>query len=116
MSGDKNPSGGGTGRVFECGGIVRVSPQSSPSRRSPRAPLGGLCGALIMGLTSFFGGGCDNSAHGAAELPRPQVELPADKDAKAGETRTAVFAGGCFWCVEGVFDQLEGVKDAVSGY
>src|SRR5436190_2152698 len=72
-------------RPFDCGGIVRVSEHSSPSRRSPRAPLGGLCGAIIMGLTSFFGGGCDNSAHAAAaELPKPQVELPADKDAKAG--------------------------------
>ena len=69
-----------------------------------------------MGLTSLFGGGCDNSAHAAAELPKPQAELPADKAAKPGETRTAVFAGGCFWCVEGVFEQLDGVKDATSGY
>lgn len=27
-----------------------------------------------------------------------------------------VFAGGCFWCVEAVFEQLDGVVDAVSGY
>lgn len=29
---------------------------------------------------------------------------------------TAVFAGGCFWCVESDFEKLDGVKAAVSGY
>ncbi len=29
---------------------------------------------------------------------------------------TAVFAGGCFWCVEKDFEKLEGVLDVVSGY
>lgn len=29
---------------------------------------------------------------------------------------TATFAAGCFWCVEAVFEQVKGVKDAVSGY
>jgi peptide-methionine (S)-S-oxide reductase len=30
--------------------------------------------------------------------------------------KTAVFAGGCFWCVEADFEKLPGVVDAVSGY
>ena len=30
--------------------------------------------------------------------------------------QTATLAGGCFWCVEAVYDELEGVEDVVSGY
>ncbi len=32
------------------------------------------------------------------------------------ETEVATFAGGCFWCIEQPFENLEGVKSAVSGY
>src|SRR6476661_2999350 len=34
----------------------------------------------------------------------------------AGETKTAIFAGGCFWCVEAAFDEVPGVTATVSGY
>ena len=34
----------------------------------------------------------------------------------AASTDTAVFAGGCFWGVEAVFEHLDGVSTAVSGY
>jgi peptide-methionine (S)-S-oxide reductase len=33
-----------------------------------------------------------------------------------GGDKVAVFAGGCFWGVEGVFEHLKGVKSATSGY
>lgn len=32
------------------------------------------------------------------------------------EQATAVFAGGCFWCVEEAFDKVEGVTETVSGF
>jgi peptide-methionine (S)-S-oxide reductase len=32
------------------------------------------------------------------------------------EEETAIFAGGCFWCMEKDFEHVDGVKDVVSGY
>ena len=69
-----------------------------------------------MGLASIFGSACNTSASAAVELPMPAVDLAADANGKTDETHTLIVAGGCFWCIEGVFDQLDGVKSAVSGY
>src|SRR5206468_11147977 len=47
------------------------------------------------------------------DFPDPTVDAPlADK---AGQSR-AVLAGGCFWCVEAVYKNLEGVSSVKSGY
>lgn len=32
------------------------------------------------------------------------------------KTKTAVLAGGCFWCTEAIFKRLEGVESVISGY
>jgi peptide-methionine (S)-S-oxide reductase len=56
-----------------------------------------------------------NTAPASAETfvnaPQPRVTAPA-----MGKTETAVFAGGCFWGVEGVFSHVKGVVSATSGY
>jgi peptide-methionine (S)-S-oxide reductase len=37
-------------------------------------------------------------------------------DSRAAETKTAIFAGGCFWCMEAAFDEVSGVTETISGY
>ncbi len=34
----------------------------------------------------------------------------------SGQKEAATLAGGCFWCLEAVYDNLKGVEDVVSGY
>ena len=63
------------------------------------------CGAAVSGS--------DAKAEASEMLPAPEVKMPP---AEGEQTRSAVLAGGCFWCVEAVFEQLKGVKSAVSGY
>ncbi len=48
----------------------------------------------------------------AAALPSPTVDQ-AHTDKKA---ETVVFAGGCFWGIQAVFDTTKGVSSAISGY
>ncbi len=41
---------------------------------------------------------------------------PARAQQPEAETASAIFAGGCFWCMEPPFDKLDGVLSTVSGY
>ena len=52
-------------------------------------------------------------AHDAVALPAPAADAP--RPAKPGK-QTVVFAGGCFWGIQAVFQHVKGVADATSGY
>jgi peptide-methionine (S)-S-oxide reductase len=71
-------------------------------------------GAVAPALMLLYLAGFRFPAGRAAE-PLPMAAEPAPVGIIAG-TDTAVFAGGCFWGVEAVFDHLAGVSTAVSGY
>ena len=46
----------------------------------------------------------------------PLLAEPVTKKPTSPQTATAIFAGGCFWCLEKPFDQLDGVLSTTSGY
>ena len=68
-----------------------------------------LTGALLMAVVVTLGtSACARQADGEAAQqppPRPDTELA-----------TAIFAGGCFWCMEPPYDKLDGVVSTTSGY
>src|SRR5688572_9539906 len=48
------------------------------------------------------------------QFPDPAVDLPAQPGAASDQQ--LVLAGGCFWCTEAVYRQLDGVRNVVPGY
>ncbi|WP_432285741.1 peptide-methionine (S)-S-oxide reductase MsrA [Aminobacter sp. BA135] len=52
-----------------------------------------------------------SAAQEGIKIPAPVRDAPAQ-----GNSAVAVLAGGCFWGVQGVFQHVEGVTNAVSGY
>ena len=86
---------------------------SKTSRSHLRRNLtGGLLGAfaltaLIIAVTAVRAG----AAEEAVVIPPPGMD-----EKSSAKTEKAVFAGGCFWGVQGVFQHVKGVSNAVSGY
>lgn len=70
-----------------------------------------LLGAALLAGLMVSGAGFARSKPVA--LPDPRLDVPAGS---ATGLQTAVLAGGCFWGVEAVFDNLRGVQSATSGY
>ncbi len=72
--------------------------------------IGGLSiGGLALGPLTLGVAQAENAGHA---LPPPA----ADATPSGGGSETAVFSGGCFWGVQGVFQHVRGVTRAVSGY
>lgn len=67
----------------------------------------------LLALTTVLFSACSSANASAVAVPNPKIDAPLSKT--KGE-QTAVFAGGCFWGVEAVFDHVKGVTKADSGY
>jgi peptide-methionine (S)-S-oxide reductase len=76
----------------------------------------GIALVLIAGLVAWTAGRALGSRPPEAPkmpFPAPAVDAPL---AAAKSQQTAVFAGGCFWGVQAVFEHVKGVSSATSGY
>ncbi|WP_431469211.1 peptide-methionine (S)-S-oxide reductase MsrA [Sphingosinithalassobacter sp. LHW66-3] len=71
-----------------------------------KSSLAAAAGAGVLLLSSGSG-----HAERAVPIPAPRVDVP-----RTGALQTAVFAGGCFWGVEAVFENVRGVRSVTSGY
>jgi peptide-methionine (S)-S-oxide reductase len=89
--------------------------QSTPSSKASfktRTAITRIAGCIAIAASVFAAQRMANSAEAATKIP-PPVQ---DEQAGATHSETAVFAGGCFWGVQGVFEHVRGVQQVASGY
>jgi methionine-S-sulfoxide reductase len=53
---------------------------------------------------------------GCAAIVAGTIASSQGQNPSSAETRTAIFAGGCFWCIQPAFDKAKGVINTVVGY
>jgi peptide-methionine (S)-S-oxide reductase len=68
---------------------------------------------IVAGTVLFLGNRATATSARNGVLPSPAID---DALSTAKGEQTAVFAGGCFWGVQAVFEHVKGVKSAISGY
>jgi peptide-methionine (S)-S-oxide reductase len=83
-------------------------------KRRPRAAM--LSSLAILGGLVAGGLSLHLVRGQAAELDRAVPSPALDETAGATQPETLILAGGCFWGIQGVFQHVRGVAQAVSGY
>lgn len=76
-----------------------------------RASLSGLIAVVVL-LAALVIETMPAASQEGLVLPAPVFDVAASQASSA----VTVFAGGCFWGVQGVFQHVKGVSNAVSGY
>lgn len=68
--------------------------------------------AILVAASVLFQLPAWSASDSAVKIPAPAM----DEQTHGAQLETAIFAGGCFWGVQGVFQHVKGVTNAVSGY
>lgn len=75
--------------------------------------MSGSSAGFLTVLALLAGAAVSNAGSTSGSFPSPAVDTPLSS--QKGE-QTAVFAGGCFWGIQAVFQHVKGVISATSGY
>jgi len=78
---------------------------------SRRLNRGGVVVAMFVAVAGLLFVQRFANASRAVTVPAPALDIPS-----TAKTETAVFAGGCFWGIQAVFQHMKGVTRATSGY
>ncbi len=70
-----------------------------------------LMGLAVLGLMA-----CTSAETNEVSTSEIRIKAPPTTPQLAEGTDTAILAGGCFWCIEKDFEDLDGVVSVVSGY
>ncbi|MGE0118063.1 MAG: peptide-methionine (S)-S-oxide reductase MsrA [Dongiaceae bacterium] len=88
-------------------------PKCSADRSKPRRIRSALLLLALLVAGSVNPAASPAAADGARAIPPFALDEPAGPEATS---EVAILAGGCFWGVQGVFQHVDGVSSAVSGY
>ena len=94
---------------------MTTQPTDARSRSASTAARCALvaAAAIALGAIYVFAPSPPRAAEIGRQIPAPALDAAP---ASGAETQVAVLAGGCFWGVQGVFQHMKGVTNAVSGY
>ncbi len=94
--------------------MTRPAPAFPPAQFGPRK--GAMLLAAVAVLAAVLYSSPDAVADKAVPLPAPSAQALAGLAPATEASQTVVFAGGCFWGIQAVFQHTNGVLQAVSGY